>query len=87
MTQVITKLGDVALGDLVALKSGGPDAVVLGFVASPMGAAPVNVPGATYAEEAAFVKIGWATQAGSLAQADVPLAALNVKASETDKPK
>lgn len=88
MVKVIHRIGDVAIGDIVSLKSGGPDLTVVGF--GEPEPRPDFVPaGAHVADDTPLVSVAWHTSDGVLGQAKLPVDALNVKAKDkpADEPK
>jgi Uncharacterized small protein (DUF2158) len=91
MVQIIHKFGDATVGDVVSLKSGGPQATIIGFEgAEPV--TPVSAPGAPllagvgYVEAEPVARVAWITADGVAHIHRYPLAALNLKAQAKDKP-
>lgn len=84
MTQIVTKYNDIAVGDLVTLKSGGPTVVVVGFEGAEP-AAPVTAPGqpllsgASYEEAGPVARVAWIDDKGELRTHRFPIGVLNVK--------
>lgn len=80
MANTRTQFGDFSVGDIVNLKSGGPDMTVEGFEA-PAGSDP-NDPNVD-----PHVKVVWANENGSVAREKFSAAVLGIKTSARDQPR
>ena len=90
MGQIIIKSEALSVGDVVALKVGGPDLVVVGFSPALPPSPPLipsESPRALLGEATPDVKVMWFNAAGNIVKDTFPAMALALKAkAEPDKP-
>ena len=85
MVQIVSKFGSSEVGDVVTLKSGGPDMTVIGFE-GPEPVTPVGPAlGLSLTEAEPVARVAWVTSDGVAHIGRFPIASLVVKKS--DKPK
>lgn len=90
MTQIVHKFGDAEVGDIVNLKSGSPDAVIIGFE-GPEPVTPVTAPGApnlvgaSYKEAEPVARVVWFGKDDLEHIGRWPIPALNLKAKTEPK--
>lgn len=90
MSNLVHKFQDVETGDVVTLKSGGPEMTVVAFVPADAVPVPAGIQNASYREASLKVHVMGVASDGSIVQTTVPLEALNLKAKtgdESGKPK
>jgi uncharacterized protein YodC (DUF2158 family) len=88
MPNLIHKYGDAEVGDIVKLKSGGPDMVIVRFVPSDAPPIPDGIQNTSWGDSTKILnaQVMWVTESGALGQATLPVAALTFKDDDSDRP-